>query len=797
MTGYTPFLIANPRVGMERDIEPWLLPEDAYPDLEDCYLWRGRIKKKMGYDLLGRLNLQIPVATVVYGPNSASFTILFSVSPITPGIVSFVMNGVTFMDNGTGGFFQTDGGGGSTINYVTGAVVLVTVAPLPPLTPVFYFPGLPVMGLKTLETINNFNTPALNSETLIGFDQIFAYRYQDASSSFINFSTYKTTGTLFKWTGNDSDFFWTTNYAQAFWATNFVPGFQDTPTSSLGTGDGIRWHDQNITAAGNGWVNFLPYVSGPNPPMAGVNYRLMGCLMLLPYKGTLIALNTWEGQNYGGRVNYAQRARWCKILASPFYDAQLPAGFQGGTVVESWMSDIPGNGGFIDAPTSENIVSAEFVKDTLIVYFEFSTWQLRFTGIKIQPFVWEKINTELGSVSTFSVVPFDKTTIAVGNVGIHACDSVNVARIDQKIPDEVFSIQNKNAGNERVYGIRDYYPQLVYWAVPYLGSEFNPDQTNVPTLRYPNKMLVYNYVDQSFSYFNDSFTCFGYFQSRNDVLWRTVSIPLAPTEPPLWSAANFLWVNPQSQSEFPSVVGGNQQGFVETLMEQVGNEDSLYITNAVPSATFVRITSPNHNLGEGDFIKITKCTGIMNFEADPAAIPPIDGIYKIINYVNANQFDVDVTPLTSRVPPLLPSGMFTGKGTMTVVSNINILTKRFNPWIQEGAQVRLGYVDFYFNRTDFGKVTVDLYINEDDSKPTNTEICATSPETTYQVSPDTVPYNEQKLWKRVYFEDVSQLFQINIFLDDSLMIQEKIRISDIQLHGMIPYFSKSGRIINV
>lgn len=772
MSGYTPFLIADPRIGMERDLESWLLPDTAYPDLEDCYLWRGRVKKKSGYEFLGRLNLQIPVASIVYGANNASFTIFFSGASLTAGIVSFKIGTTTYMDNGVGGFFQTDGAVGSTINYVTGAVSLNTFAPLAPATPVYYFPGLPVMGLRTLET------EALNAEILIGFDQIFAYRYQDATPDFVNLSTYKTTGTLFQWTGSDSNLFWTTNFARAFWATNFVPGFQPTVDASAGTGDGIRWHDQDLTAAGNGWINFLP-------PVTSTNF-LLGSLIILPYKQTLIMLNTWEGPDYAGRVNFPQRARWNKILATPYYVAPVPSGFQGGAAADVWRSDLPGNGGFIDAPTSEHIVSAEFVKDTLIVYFEFSTWQLRFTGIKIQPFVWEKINTELGSVSTFSIVPFDKTTVAVGNVGIHACDSVSVSRIDQKIPDEIFSIQNKNAGNKRVYGVRDYYSQLVYWAIPYLGSELNPDQTMVPTLIYPNKMLVYNYIDQSFSYFNDSFTCFGYHQDRLDKLWNNTF--------DTWSAGNFPWVTPQAQSEFPSVVGGNQQGFVETLMEQVSNDDGLYISNAVPSGAFVRITSPNHNLAEGDFVKITECSGITDFQADPAHLPlPLDGIYKIQNYVNANQFDVDVT----NILPLIPAGVFTGRGTMSVVSNINILTKRFNPWIQEGAQVRLGYVDFYFDRTDFGKVTVDLYINEDNSKPTNTEICSTFPETTYQVSPDTVPYNEQKLWKRVYFEDVSQLFQLNIFLDDALMLQEKIRISDIELHAMIPYFSKSGRVINV
>lgn len=757
--GYQPFLIANPRVGMERDLEPWILPEDAYPDLEDCYLFRGRVKKKMGYDLLGRLNLEIP--NVVYLPNNVTFTLLFTPPSITPGTVSFKIGAVTFMDNGVGGFFQTDGAVGSTINYVTGAVSLNLTLPIAPGTPVFYFPGLPVMGLRTLETL------ALNAEELIAFDMNFAYQFSNATNSFINFSTYKTTGTLFNWTGSNSDFFWTTNYANAFWATNFIPGFQSIPSATIaGAGDGIRWHDQTIGAPVNGWINFLP-------PISTTDF-LMGCLIILPYKGFLVILNTWEGPNYAGRVNFPQRARWNRQLATPFYDANIPTGYQGGSSATTWLST-PGNGGFIDAPTSENIVSAEFVKDTLIVYFEFSTWQLRFTGVASAPFIWEKINTELGSVSTFSTVPFDKTTIAVGNVGIHACDSVNVVRIDQKIPSETFLIQNKNNGNKRVYGIRDFFRQLVYWTLPYTGNEFGPGEPGPTEIIFPNKSLVYNYVDQSFSYFNDSFTCFGYFQSRTDRLWSTTSTT--------WSAANFTWISPQSQSEFPSIVAGNQQGFVVIMMRTVANQDAFYIANAVPGVNVVTITSPNHNLGIDDFILVSTCSGIANF---------VGGIYKITNVIDLNNFEVDTT---STIPA--PSGTFTGAGTFLVVSNINILTKRFNPWMQEAAQVRLGYIDFYFDRTDFGQVAVNLYLNEDTTIPVNAEICSTFPETTYVFNPDTPPFAQAKLWKRVYFEDISQLFQVQITLSDELMLSPFIRVSDITLHAMMPYFSKSGRLINV
>ena len=43
--------------------------------------------------------------------------------------------------------------------------------------------------------------------------------------------------------------------------------------------------------------------------------------------------------------------------------------------------------------TDEQIISCEFIKDRLIVFFERSTWELAYTGNEVLPFIWQKINT--------------------------------------------------------------------------------------------------------------------------------------------------------------------------------------------------------------------------------------------------------------------------------------------------------------------------------------------------------------------------------------------------------------------
>lgn len=853
-----PFLIANTRVGMERDIEPWLLPTDAYPDLEDTYLWRGRIVRRYGYKLLGRLKRKI--GTTDAGGNFTNALTPLPNFPMKPGASQFLVGANQYQDNGSAGNAQlllTDGMGVANLDRSTGILI---IAGSTALTDVIYVPGLPVMGLLTLEN------RLVNEETLVAFDTAFSYIFDGSvpPGTFIDFSFYKSppaaANTIINWSASDANLFWYTNYQQAFWVTNNKPGFQNLETTQQASatfGDGIRWHGQTLTAA-DAWVNFLPQVDTAN--------FLMGCLIILPYKGFLITLSTWEGPAFGAQQNFQQRARWNgPSLATPFYSL-TPQNYSGGANINAWRSDIPGNGGFVDAPTAEAIVSAEFIKDTLIVYFERSTWQLRFTGISTLPFLWEKINTELGAESTFSVVPFDKTCIAIGNVGIHECDSVNVQRIDQKIPDEVFAIQNKNSGPERTFGVRDYFNQLVYWSFPYIGQVFFNDLPNpIYQFKFPNKLLVYNYIDGSFSFFNDAFTCFGYYQQSFDLQWQNDFTN--------WQDESRTWAVAQDQSQFPFVVGGNQQGFVEILMQQLGNAPSLLISQISFGLNTVTITSPDHNLTIGQFIKFSEASGTTGL---------VGNSFEVIDFPppTADQFTVQTFNA--------PGGVFTGSGEIIVKNNFNILTKRFNPFISQGQQVRLGFIDFYFFNSIDGQVSVDIFIDEDSSNPittppsgfistvqvsiinitnavqavitvstptlfrpgdniyilgvagmiqingltaevvssttttvtvninsttfgayvgvtgtlynlntTSSNVVNMYPESTYSSSPDKPPFAQQMLWKRFYVTDISQLFQVQISLSNIQMLVDDFANSEMELHGMILWFSQAGRIINV
>ena len=91
------------------------------------------------------------------------------------------------------------------------------------------------------------------------------------------------------------------------------------------------------------WVDLTPLITATR--------TLYQALIIIPYYGRLLALNTWEGTTSGtctGTLNFSARCRFSAI-GNPL-------------ATDAWRVDIYGNGGFLDAPTNESIVSAGFYR---------------------------------------------------------------------------------------------------------------------------------------------------------------------------------------------------------------------------------------------------------------------------------------------------------------------------------------------------------------------------------------------------------------------------------------------------
>ncbi|MHA2068316.1 MAG: hypothetical protein ACXABY_28470, partial [Candidatus Thorarchaeota archaeon] len=389
MAGYQPLKILGPETGLVTEREEFLLPNDAYVELSNMYVWHGRLRRKERAGLLARLRRiitdQAESNTDASPDSTYDITDILSLlrateanAELEPGTVVLTIDaggtpGV-LTDDGAGGWVNTSGPytvdtATSTINYSTGLIHLdwTAIPSSKTVTSTFaYHPGLPVMGIRQRETAN------IGYEQTVCFDTKYAYVI--SGGKWIELAS----SPAVTWSGSDSDFMWSTNwfrdtnFNKLFWVTNFTGV----------SGDPIRYYD------GTTWNDFAD-TGLPRGDLNGGSNFLWQSLTLAPFRGMLIACNTWEGGTLATSKNYPNRVRYSQI-GSPL----LP---------ESFRDNVPGKGGFIDVPTSEQIVTAGFVRDNYVIQCERSSWQLRFTGISSAPLQLDRINTELGATGTFSV----------------------------------------------------------------------------------------------------------------------------------------------------------------------------------------------------------------------------------------------------------------------------------------------------------------------------------------------------------------------------------------------------------
>lgn len=727
------FLIAPLKSGYQTNVKPWLIADDAYELLRNAYTWRGRVKKRVGAQVMNpskplqeqqqftRLRLivdrtdNVGNALNVVPGNIHDIGQMFSIGDDT-----FIVNAL-----GSPANLLFAPGAAVSADYDTATGVFQFVGALPN-TDIYFYPATPVMALQLYNQIN------INNERTIAFDREFSYEWTVAGGW--NQSGVASFGS---WSGSDSQFHWTTNFrgAQSSDYTLFV--VNNNPPDAIQYFDGTNWF---ILA---------------NPILNAAGDTLITSLMVVSFKDRLLFLNVTQNIVGTGDVVFTARIVYSQI-GSPFQ-------------VDAFRQDIVGKGGYIEAPTKEAIISCEFLKDRLIVFFEDSTWELVYTNNQVLPFTFQKINTELGVESTHSIIPFDKVTIGMGSTGIHACTGVNVERIDELIPYTIFDIENINSGPQRVYGIRDYYEELCYWSYPSSQESFYTDNI------YPNRVLVFDYKNGTWAFNDDSITAFGYFYLQNYALvWQNITNQ--------WQEMTMTWADVESDELFRSVIAGNQEGWTFIVKPDiVRNCMSLQITDITKDVNnqFILLTVVNHNLPDGSFVYIN------NIVSDTGDYETLldDEIWQV-SFVDVNTIKIIV--------PVPFVDTYFGDGTIERVSDIEILTKQYNFFPQEGRYTFISYGDFYVDRTDTGQITVDYYASTGDQSMIadgtatgaliGTSILETSP---YALS--TFEQTQTQFWHRIYFQTLGETIQLQLYFTDAQIAQKEIMFVPFTLNGMLFY----------
>lgn len=773
------YFIGPLQTGLQKDLRPFLINEDAFDLLQNAFVFRGRVRKRFGERLMGTgwssaiteplfSRFRIQVGTI--GAPTAVPGAIFKIGQMfSAGDQIF-----TVYKLGNPAAMLATGPGTGTYSTTTGAFALAGTG-LGAGTPIWFYPGEPVMGLC------NYQSGPINNQPSYGFDTQFAYIFAGGF--------WQRSGTVLL-NSTNLNFVWTENYrgvTPGGKPTLFISNYHVVNPNGAGaatddpiwyTVDGTTWTPTNTNATA---FFFAPKSGAKQTGPYVVTSRL-----IVSFKNRLLLLSTIENDNsagFGAGTNsaYTNRCRY-SFNGSPFarnawYEPNQKD--TSGGVVNN--DNIAAGAGFIDATTEEQIISAEFIKDRLIVYFERSTWELAYTGNYVIPFVWQKINTELGSEAQFSTVPFDTVILTMGTTGVHSCSGANVERIDTKIPDQVFDIQNRNLGVQRVYGIRDYFTEVVYWTFPSTDLEAASGASV-----YPTEILVYNYRNDSWGIFTDCITAFGYFEQQNmnnSITWVSTTLT--------WEEANMAWVSGTLDANFRQVIAGNQQGYTFICdPDESRNARAMQITNIVQSGGNIVVTCIDHTLTpvnpsdptDGDYVILENFQGCTFTNTIYT-----DNIFPVANLGVAplNEFVIrDVTLV----------GTYTGGGTVSRVSNISIQSKQWNPYLKDGRNLFLQKIDFGIEKTTAGEITVDYFpsatelsmLDAGSSTGTGANM-GTGVLETHPYDPLIYPLeqSQNRLWHPIYFQTTGECIQILMYLSTAQITTLVIAFSDFELDGLI------------
>jgi hypothetical protein len=420
---YQAFLIAPFETGLQLNADLWLRAQDAFSSIVNGHIHNGAIEKRAGYDYFGQM-VHGTVITAATTANPAVFTVT------TIGSIS---DGDTANLSGlSGGTWSTLNSANYTIQNVAGATFTLEDTNGNPVDgsglgaytassgTLNFYTKYRIMGIFRYISSQNAR------ETLIADTKRVAI-YDIGSSKFISLMLRDTANADFPendvFSSSDTDFIWSANWQNAG-VNNRVYFTNGKAWSGAAPGtDGILFYDDG----GNYVKQFRPVVRSSGSP------SLYGCKLIFAMRNRLLVLYTYEDSGI-----FPQRARWCA-----FNDPS------------NWNDDTPGGGGFVDAPTGEQIISAQQLQDFIIVQMTNSVWSIKPTSDPALPFRWEKINSYRSCDGKMATVGFDRYVIGAGQRGITATDATQTQRIDDKIK-EFINTNVNGAAFDKIFMARDY-----------------------------------------------------------------------------------------------------------------------------------------------------------------------------------------------------------------------------------------------------------------------------------------------------------------------------------------------------
>lgn len=636
---YSPYLIANFATGLDRELQPWLLPNDAFTDLLDGFVYRGVTKKRDGYSGFAnglkstytesRMVHNIPSVAGTGAINGVNATFTWTLTaPVARGSVTITGSNPaqSFTDNGIGQFFNGLTLIG-TVNYATGAVAItLPVAPITASTITLnynFHPGNPVMGVMSFYPTNNVRE-------LIVADTTYVNRYNPTTDTLQDISS----GTAYNCTPID---FWSwVNYASPTSVPRllFCNGV---------VGDVIQQYDGSTVTA------YAPtFASGTK-----LNARQM-----FNVRDRLVLFQTIEGTTLFPR----------RIRIS-------------GTGVNSDNFDNTATGaGFIDIPDNTWFFGAAFNRDDVLFFTEAATWMLKYSGNDVTPFVLEKIDGSRGSAAAFSVISYLNRTLAASPRGLIISDGYQVDRMDNNIPDFSFNDILADQFMRCFSGFLDE-DRDVYMIYPSEGTVRPPLLSGGES----DRILVVNFEEDNYAIYRIPLSCMGNFQNSITILWSDLT---EPNGFPSWDALAEVYSNwnafPFTKGT-PISIGGGHKGEIWKLNDVQSEDNPQRIRDiTIIDGNTLRVTTDWNNYEPGDNILFEGINGMVEINHQQGAIKAIVTPW--------NVFDVNI--------PTFNLSTYTDGGIASKTIQMEAVSKKLNPFVNIDKKVRCGWIYFYVTVTN-------------------------------------------------------------------------------------------------
>lgn len=520
-----PVTIAPFQTGWNTDQEPWLQPLDSFPFIDNFHVHHGYIEKRSGFEPFSNLT-KLDTAVAISNISQAANGVVTTVGNhnYSTGDLIFLYD-ITTMTEANDTVFTI------TVTAPTTFELNVSTVSFTPWGAGTGSAGKVIADTDRVMGIHRF-VESDGTETTLAFNTTRGNVFNGANDRFDPLD-----GDVIM-DGSNTDYIWAVNWDSP--SENNRLYFTNGKIWDGATLNGIRYYD----GSKNKTNTFNPTLNDNGTRV------LYGGRLLFVIRSRLVVLYTYEATN-GNPTTHHQRARWCQ--------AQGPS---------TWDDVTPGKGGFVDAPTGDQIISARSLQDQIIVQFTNSVWALQPIPDPALPFRWVKINDFRGVNGKMATAEYDRHVFAVGVRGITATDGVETRRIDNRIENFVTDYVN-NEGLSKTFCYRDYGNRRL-WSL-YSSSENDNaneidaalilDEESLAFTRYIINMNVLGTGNRDIDYALSDFT------AANNLDWVINPGPDEGDGPGDETLQDFYW-----QKEEELVLGGDINGNIRIM--SLGSDDA-------------------------------------------------------------------------------------------------------------------------------------------------------------------------------------------------------------------------------